>query len=181
MIRIGISGTNWTGKSSTLQAVLRLCPPDHVLVSLSQIVSKCPFPTGQDQTLEASEWVLQEVRKAEERLPVETSTVLYDRTSLDILAYTLYAGELRPGKDNGTIDQLVNAAVEHMQSFARIFYAPVDISWPHGPREAEEVRLATLMEGYLRRAAAIAGNVEELPAAIEARVERIRGFLDAGK
>jgi len=177
MIRLGVSGTNWTGKTSTLKAVLYRSSPDHTLISLSQIVHRCPFPTGKHQTLDASKWVLCHLYEAEVRLVANTRTVWYDRTSLDILAYTLYAHELGSGADDRTFNHLMDTIIDHMRTFSRIFYAPVDPSWPHGHRLPEEVRFATLMEGYLRRAAGYGSNVQELPVEIEGRLDSVKQFV----
>jgi hypothetical protein len=93
MLRIGLSGTNWTRKTTTIQQVARALDPVPVdIVSLSSFVQQCPFPMGPVQTLDGSKWMVDQVAQILAR-PIPAGTVqIFDRTPLDILAFTL----LRP-------------------------------------------------------------------------------------
>src|SRR5438128_488328 len=99
MIKFGLSGTNWTGKTTTLKRLLGDAPPASVqILSLSPIVGACPDPIGREQTLEASQWVINTLKQREAAISPQVTKVWYDRTPLDILAYTLYAFDIRPSE-----------------------------------------------------------------------------------
>ena len=60
MIRAGISGTNWTGKTLTVRSFCNArSDPRIEVVSLSDYVTCSPFPMEQGQVPEASQWILQ--------------------------------------------------------------------------------------------------------------------------
>ena len=148
MFRAGLSGTNWTGKTETIARFAQAHPDLCVeTVSLSAIVARCPFPTVQDQTLEASEWIAGQVAVmcAGTVGPVQ----LFDRTPLDILAFTLYAQERaeQPGQ------HVVEKVIDLLEHFDTIFYVPVSDAWPSGiAPPAREVEFAREMDSYIRRA-----------------------------
>jgi hypothetical protein len=70
MTRIGLSGTNWTRKTTTIQHVVKALDPRPVqVVSLSSFVKQCPFPMGSEQALDGSIWMVDRVAKVLEQPP----------------------------------------------------------------------------------------------------------------
>ena len=91
MKRYGFSGTNWTRKTTMIQSLRgQLGSVGTEVVSLSQLVAKCPYPMRRDQTLQASVWM---VRQVENIISSGTRAEhhIFDRTPLDIMAFTRHA------------------------------------------------------------------------------------------
>ena len=119
MFRAGLSGTNWTGKTETIRAFVAEHSELSIrTVSLSSFVDNCPFPMMEYQTVEASRWMIEQVGAicAEDG----EEMVLFDRTPLDILAFTLYA-ESQTGDSDPTV---LEHALALVGSFDILFYLP---------------------------------------------------------
>src|SRR5262245_17114174 len=101
--RFGLSGTNWTRKTSTLSALVTTMRPTPVsVISLSELVARCPYPMKQHQTLEASRWMVQQVNeRLEGQEPARFQA--FDRTPLDIMAFTMYAAERERKADSDPV------------------------------------------------------------------------------
>ncbi len=147
MIRAGISGTNWTGKSTTLRDFI----DQHAAVKtetvvLSDVARRCPHPLVEDQTPQASRWMLDEVSAILQRT-CNVDLQLFDRTPLDILAFTQYAFD----RETTRADQALMSAIERLLTkFDTIFYVPIENPWPVGVRPApKRVAFALLMDRYL--------------------------------
>jgi len=94
-MKIGIMGTHGTGKSTL---ALRLAadrkqkyPRENVGV-LTETARGCPFQINKDMTLEAQLWIYHAQFKAELEMAARYDTLICDRTVLDNLAYSRYAG-----------------------------------------------------------------------------------------
>lgn len=148
MFRAGLTGTNWTGKTETIRRFMEAKPEANVeAVSLSVFIDECPFPTVEQQTVEASAWVAARVREACQACTAPVQ--LFDRTPVDILAFTLYAEE-RSGRAAADV---VREALGLLESFDVIFYIPVPDLWPVGVSPApEDIEFARKMDGYIREA-----------------------------
>ena len=112
MFRIGFSGTNWTGKTETIQRIVR----EHSelvinTISLSSLVNECPFPMIEEQTVEASKWMIEQVGAicSNNNGAIE----IFDRTPLDILAFTLYAMDRTDVHNQVVLEDCLALAVAH--------------------------------------------------------------------
>jgi hypothetical protein len=175
MIRIGLSGTNWTRKTTTIQQLARRLAPVPVdIVSLSPLVEQCPFPMGPAQTLDGSKWMVERVGQILER-PVPLGTVqIFDRTPLDILAFTLHANE-RAGHAFSATTSLLDAILSLSANFMLIFLCwPAD-EWPAPEAPSVgDVEFALSIDRLLRSAAQMSRSaIAELPWPIEARVHQM--------
>ena len=148
MFRAGLTGTNWTGKSETISQFVEDHPDESIeAVSLSAILSGCPFPTVANQSIEASAWMAGQVRAICTAAggPIQ----LFDRTPVDILAFTLYVEE-RTGQAGG---EVVDDVLSLLEYFDTIFHVTVPEAWPVGVSPSfEEVEFARLMDSHIRRA-----------------------------
>ena len=62
MLRIGLSGTNWAGKTETIRRFLKVHSKLNIeIISLSSLVNQCPFSMMETQTLEGSQWMVNEL------------------------------------------------------------------------------------------------------------------------
>ena len=149
MIRVGISGTNWTGKTTSINQLCSTRIDCRIeVVTLSEYVSRCPHPMGENQTPEGSRWMFEQI-KAKLRESSAADLQVFDRTPLDILAYTTYAfAQTRQEPD----ESLLSEIRELLGGFRHLFYAAPGEEWPVGVAPApHEIGLALLMDWYMRR------------------------------
>ena len=123
MQRIGFSGTNWTGKSTLID--LLAARSDSEIIRLTSLVSACPYPTGQVQTVDASRWVKNGLQRILDR-PIKTQLQLFDRTPIDVITYTLHSAQGDEDKCRDIIDDLL----EQIKTFDKIFFAGSSEMWP---------------------------------------------------
>lgn len=168
MIRVGFSGTNWTGKSTTIQSFTHKHPNHKIdLISLSELVSQSPFPMIQDQTPEASRWMLEQLR-ARIAAPSAADLQLFDRTPVDILAFTQYAFDLQGVQAN---ESLLSEIHKLISDFDVIFFSEISDEWPMGEAQApHDIGFALLMDRYMNRAIRIYDvDVVRLPSCVTER------------
>ncbi len=148
MFRAGLSGTNWTGKTETICRFVKELPKlDIEIVSLSSLVETCPFPMEEDQTLEGSKWMTEQVRALCKKNTGEMQ--FFDRTPIDVLAFTLYA-EDRTGRK---AESILENILELVRCFDIIFYLKVSNEWPaNTPRNHQKIEFARKMDLYIRKA-----------------------------
>lgn len=151
MIRAGLSGTNWTGKSTCIDGFSNAHRDRKIeIIRLTDFVSRCPYPTVENQTPEASRWMIDQV-KDQLTAPSDAAIQLYDRSPLDILAFTQYAFDR-----SGTVqdDAMMSEIVELAGRFGAIFFCSISSAWPLGDRQSpKDVSFALLMDWYMRRLA----------------------------
>lgn len=152
-MRAGISGTNWTGKSVTIRRLLEQHADSSIdVVSMSQLASRCPYPMVEEQTLDASRWMIDEVRSVIASTPIAT-TQLFDRSPLDIGVFTLLAQERAGSDGDGSV---VEKAFNLLSEFDCVFFVPVTDAWPPNGTVAPPLKrgFALLVDRYMRRAIA---------------------------
>lgn len=160
MPRIGLTGTNWTGKTATIQRLIKDFPDMPIeAVSLASFVVRCPYPTGEIQTLEASQWITKQVRSICDR-PHETIQ-LFDRTPIDVLAFTMYVENQTGHKSQALVDDLIDLT----RSFDFLLYLSPSDQWPVGIQPTpEKIQFARLMDSYIRKAIEkFSLNITEFP------------------
>ncbi|MCH8151110.1 MAG: AAA family ATPase [Planctomycetes bacterium] len=149
MQRIGISGTRWTGKSTTIRTIVKQNPQLTIeTFRLGSLVEECPHATGEHQTLEASRWVTE--RLAEVLASPSTADIqVFDRTPLDVFAYTLLAQGGKKGRGREIFDDLLDL----VRRFDRIFFVRASEQWPlGGPHSETEIEFALKMDGLMDEA-----------------------------
>ncbi len=148
MLRIGLSGTNWTGKTETIRRFLKVHSRLNIeIISLSALVDQCPFSMMETQTLEASQWMVDQVRAI---LNNDGDKIqVFDRTPLDILAFTLYA-ENRVNEEN---PEIINSILGLLRYFDFIFYLqPLDEWLPNICTTQDEIDFALQIDCYMCKA-----------------------------
>jgi len=147
MFRAGLSGTNWTGKTETIRRFVKEHPElDIKMFSLSSLVAQCPFPMIEEQTLEGSLWMIEQARALCQEDGAEI--LLFDRTPVDILAFTLYA-ESRTVIENASI---IENILELVRCFDILFYLPVSSEWPlNSSGSQHRIDFARLMDFYIQK------------------------------
>lgn len=149
MQRIGISGTRWTGKSTTVRTIVKQNSQVTIeTFALGSLVEECPHATGEHQTLEASRWVTD--RLAEILASPSTANVqVFDRTPVDVFAYTLLAQGGKKDRGREIFDDLLDL----VRRFDRIFFVRVSEQWPpDGPHSETEIEFALKMDGLMAEA-----------------------------
>lgn len=147
MFRAGLSGTNWTGKTETIRRFVKDHPDLGIqMISLSSLVAQSPFPMMEEQTLEGSRWMTEQAKALCQEDGAEIQ--LFDRTPVDILAFTLYA-ESQTGIENTTI---IKDILELVRCFDILFYVPVSNEWPaNSPGSQHRIDFAREMDSYIRK------------------------------
>jgi len=147
MLRVGFTGTNWTGKTETIRRLLEIHKDASVaIVSLSDYVTKCPFPMKEKQTLDGSRWMVEQVCNAMDGPHVDLQ--IFDRTPLDILAFTLYAQR----RAAACKPRLLQSILELTSQFDHVFYLKPSDQWPVNINVAPgQVRFARKMDYYIRK------------------------------
>lgn len=172
-IRVGISGTRWTGKTSTIRELERHFAAGKVdVVSLSELVSSSPYPMRDRQTLDGSDWMLNGVG---ERIAEATAAIqLFDRTPLDILAYTRFAGY---PSFSQRYENLRARAIKLARCFDEIFFvSPDHAAWPLGDGQPtqKEMSFTLLIDSYMQKEAHMCAlKVTRLPWPIDERISII--------
>lgn len=149
MIRAGVSGTNWTGKSEAIRTFIERNPDVRAdTVVLSDLLRRCPHPTVAEQTPETSRWMVEELVIAMNR-NVEADVQFFDRTPIDILAFTQYAFD----REGHEIDTELMATIHKLiDGLDLIFHAPISDEWPMGVSVApRDVAFALLMDRYIQQ------------------------------
>ena len=148
MFRIGFSGTNWTGKTETIQRIVRERSELVInTISLSSLVNRCPFPMIEEQTVEGSKWMIEQVGAicSNNNGAIE----IFDRTPLDILAFTLYAMD-RTDVHNQVVLKDCLSLVQH---FDYLFYLPISDEWPVNTSASQsKIQFALRIDFYIRKA-----------------------------
>jgi len=100
------------------------------------------------QTFGASEWMFDKVSKilidSNEKQGIE----VFDRTPIDILAFTRYAADR--DKVNEPED-LLSKTYNLLPSFDIIFYLEIDLSWPIIQKNTDDIAFALLMQYYFNK------------------------------
>ncbi len=94
-MKIGIMGTHGTGKSTLalkLAAEYKHNHPDMNVGLLTEITRESPFPRNKDTTIEGQLWIWHAQFKKELEMTAQYEILVCDRTVLDNLAYSRYAG-----------------------------------------------------------------------------------------
>ena len=148
MFRIGFSGTNWTGKTDTICTFVKEHPKlDVEIITLSDLVACSPFPMKEDQTLEGSQWMAEQVAALCKKGTAEMQ--IFDRTPVDILAFTLYAENQAGSKDASVLKNVL----ELVRCFDILFYLPISNEWPvNAPRNHHKIQFAREADSYIRKA-----------------------------
>ena len=166
MHRVGFSGTSWTGKSTIID--LLAGQSDAEIIRLTSLVSACPYPTGLTQTLEASRWVKNELRRILDR-PRERQLQLFDRTPVDVITYTLHSAQGDEGKCRDIIDDLL----KQITTFDKIFFTGSSEMWPVDQSiTADEREFAVHIEQMMRHSINRYGlDVADLPWPLTERLQ----------
>jgi hypothetical protein len=176
MLRFGLSGTNWTRKTTTIGSLIpRLAPATVDSVSLSQLVAKSPHPMRENQTVEASRWMIAQVRSVIGSGPAFDVQV-FDRTPLDIMAFTRYAID-RSREPNGA--HVLDDVAELSAGFDVIFFCRPQGEWPSPVAPSEELRhFALLVDGLMESSVSMMrAPVVTLPWDAGERLNTILGWL----
>lgn len=186
MTRIGLSGTNWTRKSTTVRGLAHSLRPRRVeIVRLSNYVRDCPYPTGRDQTLDASKWIVDQLASTLQRTLPDGTIQIFDRTPLDVLAFTLYAAdrnEPSAGHSKRSIARLVDAIRFLGTYFVLVFLCRPAGGWPAPESPSlEALEFARTMDRYLVTASRDwTSEIVELPWGSNARIRYIADFHVCG-
>jgi len=174
---IGLSGTNWTRKSTTIGRFVKAHPKFRV-IGLGAIAQQCPFPTGSRQVLSASRWVMDKLAEALGGFSDE-DFVICDRTCVDIMAYSLLASA-RTGEEVG--DHLRSEVQAIHRKFYRVMLCVPAPPWPEPVQPSSEALAHAIeLQPFLEKAAATLDPEPRVgPWDLDSRLDMLEEWLRAG-
>jgi hypothetical protein len=130
---------------------------------------------GEMQTLEASRWMTEQVWA----ICQESNRLVqvFDRTPIDILAFTLYVEERTGAHDKGIIQTILDL----VGYFDVLLYLPMSNGWPGNTSAGKKkLQFARQMDFYIRRAIKeYSVEVVELPWSLAEREKLVSACLQA--
>ena len=149
MKRIGFSGTNWTGKSTVISRLREsLTSTDCEVVSLGELCARSPYPMFKDQTLDGSRWMIEQVHDILRRQP-SVDLQIFDRTPIDILAFSSYVGYRDRSAD--ALD-VCKQAEDLIHEFDALFVMYTSVDWPQGEwHTPDEIGFALVIEHFMAK------------------------------
>lgn len=149
MIRAALTGTNWTGKSTTINTFCtRHLEIDISKFELSTLVKQCPYPVIQEQTMESTEWIVGRLGNQLAQ-PVDAKIQLFDRSPIDVLAFNSYIitrDQIAPNK------KLTENILLLTQQFDVLFLTQPGKDWPvdvNPTPDPNKIAFAKLMNLYI--------------------------------
>ena len=130
-IKIGITGTHSTGKTSFFDAVQEALSPSHLRVvrigDFARRARSIGFPILRDHTFESTLWMMAECLRLEAEASLSNDVILVDRPVLDALGYLRAALQLT----NRTIgqrrlDELTAIAKAHTPDYDLLIKTSLD-------------------------------------------------------
>jgi len=155
-VKIGLSGPDSVGKTTTIEAVVRVLRAGGRsvnVVTAGDIARLSPYPLVDGQTIESSLWILQALRGAEKAAEQSAEFVIADRTSLDVWVFSELSRRRGLIRDCELRD-LERLLIPHLASFACLYCALIDDARPLRPENlpspgyrGRESFQAVLLEG----------------------------------
>lgn len=127
MVKIGITGSNNTGKSTLGYAITHALRSKGVRAELAQeSVRDCPIGTKGQLTVEAQIWILGMQMQREQVLAHHEDVIICDKTSIDTFCYGQWAYKLNPSESNkNKLYVLEYLALHYAKTYDRLFLMPV--------------------------------------------------------
>ena len=123
-MKVGFTGPDSVGKSTLIAAVRRAMESHghrvHV-ISTGDIARTSPLPVVEDQTSEASAWIINAVRNAEAVAAESGDIVLADRTALDVYVFQKLS---RNSADAAKLEELVRHSLAGYRAVCCAFIDP---------------------------------------------------------
>jgi hypothetical protein len=183
MLKIGISGTFSTGKSTLIAALTKRLSESKTLyglMELSTIARRCPFPINKDQTMETSLWIMTQMISAELTAAIHNKLTITDRTAIDVWALGEWARE--QGREAPTLAPILRDLTGHwLSTYDLIFRSRIDPAmtpnWPKIPEKDLAFRnyIEQLQERCIRT---FDLSVVELPDGLTERLTVVWGHIE---
>ena len=137
-IRIAVTGTHSTGKTTLLQRLeMEFRAEGHRVArtsgSLATRAAQLGFPKLHEQTADTTQWIIAAGICAELETALTADVVLVDRSALDPFAYYLAASELRGHQpDPADLDRLRTMVAQHATTYTLLLATVLDETIPLG-------------------------------------------------
>ena len=127
-MKIAISGTHSTGKSTALRAVgSHLERSGYKVLMVSDLAIKCPLPILRNHTAASSLWIASSGVSQEIECEADADIVLVDRPIIDAWGY-LMAATIKPSHDSRALLTLEALIQRWMPSYDFVFSTQLDPS-----------------------------------------------------
>lgn len=137
-IKIGVTGTHSTGKTSFFEAVERELQPQKLRVrrigDFARKAKSVGFPILRDHTFESTLWIMAECLRCESEASLSSDLILVDRPAIDALGY-LYAALQLSGRTIGDrrLRELTTIAAAHLPEYDLLIKTSLDNEIELGP------------------------------------------------
>jgi predicted ATPase len=144
-IKIGITGTHSTGKSTFIAAIRAGLERDHLKIAsiddLAQRARELGFPILSEHTFESTLWIMAECMRQEAEASLSADVVLVDRPVPDALGYLRAALEVTGRKiDERRVDELGAIARAHAGDYDLLVVSVLDPSVRLGEGRDEDAK-----------------------------------------
>jgi AAA domain len=153
-IKIGVTGTHSTGKSSFLAALAPVLQESRVssvtIGGLAERAERLGFPILADHTYESTLWIMAECLRQEAEASLKADVILVDRPVLDALGYLLAALEVSGrGDEPRRTEELRAIARAHTGDYDILIVTSLDPGIPLGDGRDGNVRLRVAAAKHL--------------------------------
>ena len=136
-LRIGVTGTHSTGKSTFCEAVRRVCEARGLRVgavgSPGQAARDLGFPILRDHTFESTMWIIAKTIGGELESGLKADVVLADRAVIDAVGYWMAALKTRnETPDPAHLKLVSNFVADYSRTYEILFMTVLDPGLPLG-------------------------------------------------
>ncbi|MCZ4098943.1 AAA family ATPase [Streptomyces sp. SID13666] len=156
-IRIAVSGTHSTGKSTLLKRLaMELRAHGHKVVctpgSLANRAAAMGFPKMRDQTAATTQWLIAAGICAELEAALSADVVLVDRSVVDPLAYLLAGMDQRGQQpEDADRDLLMTMVTAHAAGYDLLLATALDPAVPLGNHRDRDLAFRASVDHYVHR------------------------------
>lgn len=127
MVKIGITGSNNTGKTTlAYKLTTALMEQGHKADCAHESVRYCPIGTKGKTLVESQIWIFAEQMQIDEVIGTHKDIIVCDKTAIDTLAYGIWAFEQNPSdKQRNRLVALEYMASKYAETYDKLFLLPV--------------------------------------------------------
>ncbi|NEA75411.1 AAA family ATPase [Streptomyces sp. So13.3] len=163
-IRIAVSGTHSTGKTTLLKRLEMEVRAQGFTVarthgSLAKKAAELGFPKMRDQTATTTQWLIAAGMCAELEATLTADVVLVDRSAFDPLAYFLAGLQQRQEHlDDANRDLLTSLVATHSAGYTLLLATALDPTVPLGNHRDRDLNFRTSVDQHLHQLLATTGT-----------------------
>lgn len=134
-MKITITGTQGTGKTSIINTLHGICRSQHKkTIVISEVADRCPYPINTNATPKAQEWIFHEqLRRELAAHNADPDIILCDRSIVDNIVYFKRIVDKKHNLYQSQLEErwamLYAIATEWMSSYDYVVRMPLNLGW----------------------------------------------------